>query len=316
MPGHDPRPATGRPARARRTAAVLTLALGSALGVLGAFAGGPAPVGARPAAGHLYYVSLGDSYAAGYQPTGAKRGHATTNGFAYQVVHLAAAKGYHYTLVNFGCGGATTRSILVSKGCPLLGPGAPTYPTETQAAAAERFLRAHRGRIGLVTVSIGGNDVTACAAASSPIPCVAKAVGTIKTNLSTLLGGLRAAAGPGVRIVGTTYPDVILGEDLSTDPTQQNLASLSVEAFRSLINPALAAQYHAAGAAFVDVTAATGAYGPLTDTTTLPPYGTIPVPVAKVCELTYFCRYHDIHPRTGGYTVIAELVVGTLPRHA
>jgi len=298
---------------ALRTAAGVALVLAVLVGVSEL---GSAEAGAHATSGPLYYVSLGDSYAAGYQPTSAKGGHTSTNGFAYQATRLAAAKGYHYTLVNFGCGGATTTSILTTEGCPQLGPGAPTYPTETQAMAAEQFIEAHKGQIGLITVSIGGNDVTACAASPMPIPCVATAVGTIKTNLSTLLQGLRTAAGPDVRIVGITYPDVILGEDLSTSTSQQSLAKLSVVAFKSLINPALEAEYHAAGGDFVDVTAATGAYGPLTATTTLAPYGTIPVPVAEVCELTYFCQYHDIHPHTAGYAVIARLIVGTLPRRS
>jgi len=89
-----------------------------------------------------------------------------------------------------------------------------------------------------------------------------------------------------------------------------------VTAFSSLINPALKKQYEAVGGSFVDVTAATGAYGPLTTDTTLAPYGSIPVPVAKICELTYFCVYHDIHPRTQGYAIIADLVTGTLPEHS
>jgi hypothetical protein len=135
----------------------------------------------------------------------------------------------------------------------------------------------------------------------------------IDKNLSILLSGLRAAAGPKVPIVGTTYPDVILGLDLSKSASSRSLARLSVVAFKDLINPALKKQYTAVGGTFVDVTAATGAYGPLTATTDLPPYGTIPVPVAKVCELTFFCQYQDIHPRTAGYTIIAKLVVGTLP---
>jgi len=88
-----------------------------------------------------------------------------------------------------------------------------------------------------------------------------------------------------------------------------------VPAFRDFINPALKQEYEAHGAAFVDVTAATGAYGSLKQTTTLAPYGKVPLPVAKVCELTYFCQYHDIHPRTPGYTVIATLIVATLPQH-
>ncbi|HYZ71035.1 MAG TPA: hypothetical protein VE528_05185, partial [Thermoleophilaceae bacterium] len=54
------------------------------------------------------YVSLGDSYATGYQATGVRQGRNTTNGFAYQVPKLARPRGYDLELVNFGCGGATT----------------------------------------------------------------------------------------------------------------------------------------------------------------------------------------------------------------
>jgi len=304
--------------RPRAVVAVVILAFAAA--ACGSSPGATTSVTTRPkasAAAPLLYVSLGDSYAAGYQPSGPHSGSTGRNGFAYQVPALAAKKGYDLALVNFGCGGATTTSILYSVGCPpaLLGPGATAYPTVTQAAAAEAFLRAHRGHVGLVTVSIGGNDVTSCAAGAQPIPCVATAIKTINKNVATLLHGLRAAAGPSVRIVGTTYPDVILGLDVSKQASLRNLAQLSVVAFKALINPALRKLYEAVGASFVDVTAATGAYGSLTQLTDLPPYGRIPVPVAKVCELTFFCEYHDIHPRTAGYTIIAQLIVGTLPAH-
>jgi hypothetical protein len=266
------------------------------------------------AASGQYYVSLGDSYAAGFQPTGPNGvGHTTTNGFAYQLPQLASARGYHLTLVNFGCGGATSESMLNSHGCPLLGPGAPHYPKQSQAAAAEAFMGGHPGKIGLVTISIGGNDLTACATDPDPIGCVSKALGTINADLGALLPALRAAAGPDVPIVGTTYPDVILGDYLSANPASKSLASVSVAAFMGLINPALQKDYAAIGASFVDVTAATGAYTPFAQTTNLAPYGTIPVAVARVCQLTYFCQYQDIHPRTVGYTEIATLIAATLP---
>ena len=57
-----------------------------------------------------------------------------------------------------------------------------------------------------------------------------------------------------------------------------------------------------------------GAYGPLEETTTLPPYGVIPVPVAKACEYSYYCEFRDIHARTSGYRIIAKLIANTLPR--
>lgn len=264
-----------------------------------------------------YYVSIGDSYAAGYQPTRHGAGATTRNGFAYQVVTGAKAKGYHFDLVNFACAGAVTASVLHSPGCPkaALGPGAAGYAPKTQGAAAVAFLRAHAGHIGLVTVSIGGNDVGGCGAAANPTACVGGALNVIKANLATLLTEIRGAAGAGTPIVGITYPDVLLAGAVSGDAAKKNLAQLSVFAFSSLINPTLKTLYTAAGAKFVDVTAATGAYGPMTATTSLAPYGTIPIPVAKICQLTYMCQYQDIHPRTNGYALIANLIVATLPTH-
>src|SRR5664279_4421599 len=62
--------------------------------------------------GPRYYVSIGDSYAAGYQPSGPSSGSTTRNGFAYQFVPDALSRGYRLTLVNFACSGATTSSVL------------------------------------------------------------------------------------------------------------------------------------------------------------------------------------------------------------
>ena len=97
----------------------------------------------------------------GYQPD---RG--STPGYT-----VVVAKATRLTLVNFGCGGATTTSLVSSLGCPDVLPhtvGGVTYPSTTQEAAALSFLDAHKGHIGLITVSIGGNDVTACAEPGQP----------------------------------------------------------------------------------------------------------------------------------------------------
>jgi lysophospholipase L1-like esterase len=260
------------------------------------------------------YVSLGDSYATGFQPTAAGQGANTRNGFAYQIPKFAKARGWGLKLVNFGCGGETTVSLLERKtACPGLGPDGVDYTGRTQIAAAERFLRQHRGKVALVTVSIGGNDVTKCAREADPVGCVGKAVESIKQNVTVIAKRLRKAGGKRVKIVGTTYPDVILGEWVAATPNP-GLAEASVAAFRQIINPELKKAYAAAGGKFVDVTAATGAYTPLDQTTTDPVYGVIPVAVAKACELSYYCEFGDIHARTSGYKIIADLVVATLPK--
>jgi lysophospholipase L1-like esterase len=218
--------------------------------------------------------------------------------------------------VNFGCGGATTTSLISTEGCPprALGPGGRAYSGRTQLAAAERFLRSNRRSTALVTVSIGGNDITACVRAPDPVGCVVSGVAVIEKNVSVISKRLRRAAGRRVRIVGTTYPDVILGLWVNGDQASRDLASLSVFAFQTLINPALKKAYATGAASFVDVTAASGAYTPFEQVTTLQPYGTVPVAVARVCELSYFCAQGDIHARTDGYALIARLVAGQLPR--
>lgn len=261
---------------------------------------------AGAAASPTYYVNLGDSYAVGYQP-----GIGATPGYAgYVAAHTKM------TLANFGCGGATSTSVLQSVGCPDVlahTAGLMTYPTTTQIAAADAFLAAHKGHIGLITVSIGGNDVTACAGSSDPIACVTTAVQGITTNVTTLAGNLRAAAGPKVPIVGSTYPDVILGNYVHpvVPPTASSvgLAKLSVVAFKALINPALANAYGSASGVLVDVTRASGSYVPLTTTVRTPAYGTVPAAVASVCRLTWYCARGDIHAKSVGYALIGKLMV-------
>ncbi|MFZ4583877.1 MAG: SGNH/GDSL hydrolase family protein [Acidimicrobiia bacterium] len=277
---------------------------------------------AKPAESQ-FYVALGDSYTSGYQPAnnGQPAGN-TTNGFVYQLVPKLAAKGINVQLANFGCGGATTTSILQTNGCPpmALGPNGEQYPNEPQATAAENFIKAHSGKVALITVSIGGNDVTACAANPDPIGCVGTAVKNVQTNVTTLVKGLRDAAGPNVQIVGITYPDVVLGQWVAApqapmnQAANQSLAQISVTAFQQFINPTLKSTYESVGGTFVDVTTATGGYTPLTETTTLAPYGTVPTAVAKVCDLTFYCTLRDIHPQTSGYTQIADLVAAVVKK--
>ncbi|HKH17174.1 MAG TPA: SGNH/GDSL hydrolase family protein [Solirubrobacteraceae bacterium] len=261
-----------------------------------------------------YYVSLGDSYAIGYQPSVVRPAGGTRNGFAYQVPALAKPRGYRFKLVNFGCGGETTLSLLERTArCGGPAPGGPDYAGRTQIAAAGRFLRAHRGKVGLITVSIGGNDVTKCVRDANPITCVGAAVEAIKQNVTEIAKRLREAAGRKVPIVGITYPSVILGLWVGPD-ANQDLARLSVVALKELINPELKRAYASAGGKLVDVTAASGAYGSLEEKTTIAAYGEIPLPVAKVCEYTYYCEFRDIHARTSGHRLVAELIVKTLPR--
>ncbi|NUT47629.1 MAG: hypothetical protein HOV94_10030, partial [Saccharothrix sp.] len=191
---------------------------------------------------------------------------------------------------------------------------APDPAGRTQLDAAVRTLRENQGRVGLVTGVIGGNDLAPCASAPDPVACATRAVADIRANLAATLPALRDAAGD-APILGLTYPDVFLGAWVSPDfPNGQDLARLSVSLFRDFFNTALKAEYERVGATFVDVTAATGGYGPLTETTQDPAHGPIPTPVARVCALTYFCDRTDVHPTPAGHEAIASAVLAAAGR--
>jgi lysophospholipase L1-like esterase len=257
------------------------------------------------------YVSLGDSYAAGYRPAdgGAPAG-TTRDGFANLVATRAGLR-----LVNVACSGATSGQLSTATGCSAANraPDAPE-PAGTQLDAAVKALRDNKGHVGLVTIIIGGNDLAPCAVASDPLTCATDAVAGIQKNLAAVLPAVRAAAGD-APIVGLTYPDVFLGAWVSPDfPNGKQLARLSVSLFRDVFNTALKAEYAKIDATFVDVTEATGGYGPLTDLTQDPAYGSIPTPVAKVCALTYFCTHTDVHPTAAGHQTIADAVLTAVHR--
>jgi lysophospholipase L1-like esterase len=273
----------------------------------------PAAQAAKPKS--QYFVALGDSYTVGYQDALKRTTH---NGPADQLVPLARKRGYRYNLVNLGCGGATTDSMLTAIDCPQPArtPGGGGYPGMTQTAAAVDFIKQHKGRVGLVTVSIGGNDITPCIPAADQLGCIVTAMKKVRTNLGKIVGRLRAAGGKKMRIVGSTYPDVVLGAWVRPTPFGDGrftLATNSLTAFRKYVNPGLEKTYASAGGKFVDVTTATGAYGSF-GTVLTKQYGRIPEPVATVCKLTYFCASLGIHMTTPGYSIIAKLEAATLPK--
>lgn len=275
----------------------------------------------KPQAVKGILLSLGDSYAVGWQELPGGTQGSTRNGPANQLVPLAAARGWHLKLVNLGCGGATTTSMLTASavGCTpgALAPGASNYPNKSQTQAAVDFIKSHRNQVKVVTISIGGNDVDGCPTQPDPTGCVKANMPRAIKNLTTIVKRLRAAGGTQMRIIGSTYPDVELG--LWVHPTVLGANTLalvpaSISSFQDVINPGLKKAYDTVGAAFVDVTKATGAYGPFLATDN-PTFGLIPVPVAKVCTLTYFCDgTFNIHMKTPGYHIIAALEANTLPK--
>lgn len=268
-------------------------------------AAGPAP---------RLYLSIGDSYAAGYQPTGTDSGATTTNGFAYLIADDATDLGHPVTLVNVGCSGATSTQIVTEDGCEAsaLGPGAAPYPDRTQAEAALAALAAYPSAVDLVTIVMGGNDVQGCLFDGDPQGCIEEALPTVSANVAALTKEIRAVIGPEVPIVGLTYPDAYLGAAVvggrdGVDGAQ--LATMSLQLFKTYLNPVLEAAYTDNGAQFVDITALAGTYQDLAVTTQADGQAAVPVAVADTCRLTFYCQYQDVHPTNEGHRLIADAVL-------
>ena len=120
--------------------------------VLGSTAPGwaaPSPTGSANAMG--YYLVLGDSLAAGYQPVG---GADPTGGYADDVLAGIRESEPKTTLVNLACPGERSTTMVSGGTC--------TYDEGSQLNQALAFLHAHDRYTRVVTVQVGANDVQRC----------------------------------------------------------------------------------------------------------------------------------------------------------
>jgi lysophospholipase L1-like esterase len=277
------------------------------------------------AASPSYYLSLGDSWAMGYVPSGGAG--AASAGFTSTVAHSL-----HLQLANFGCSGATTATMVGLVGCiaPLgvpAGSGRVAYPATSQEVGALDFIVANPGKVSLITISIGINDFTTCEITADPMPCIDDAAATMRTNVASLVDNLHtalAASGDATaRIIGLSYVDTALGAYVNPGGVSgRRLASSLSTAYTDSINPALRAVYDATpGGSFVDETsapfetAASGGETPFATTVDLKPFGTIPAAVAETCVLTFYCSMANNHPTERGYAFIAKLIVADFAAH-
>lgn len=263
----------------------------------------PAATGAsEPGIGTRYYLSLGDSLSQGIQPRPAGGETETSQGYSDQLYAVLRQRTPSLQLVKLGCSGETTSTMRRGGVC--------AYPGGSQLAAADSFLRSHRGQVSLITLDIGANDPNTCILDTnrlSTIPsCLATRLKTGLVNLSAILAQLRAAGGRKVMIIGMSYYVPELAGWLDGQDGQE-IAVLSERLVRAY-NRLLAARYARVGGRFANVFSAFHS-GDFTDRVTLPELGPLPRNVATVCEWTWSCtpgpRGPDEHANTIGYGVIA-----------
>jgi lysophospholipase L1-like esterase len=294
-------------------------ALCSLLG-LGAAALSPS-VASAAAPATRYYLALGDSLSQGVQPNTAGESLETAQGYANDLFAFESARIPTLTLVDLGCPGESTGSMLTGNGnATAAGFFHCDRKGGSQLKAAELFLKAHhrRGEVPLVTLDIGANDVDGCAAvpASQIGTCVSTGEASIRHDLPLILRGLKKAAPAGTAFAAMTLYDPVLGNYFSADSTQRSLATASVPLTQQVNNDLTSADA-AAGFKTADVAGAFDTY----DTTDMVSWESqmIPIDVARVCSWTWACTTPpsgpNIHANKNGYAVIAgafKKVVGRL----
>jgi lysophospholipase L1-like esterase len=273
-------------------------------------AGSPAGTPASPGSPHQprirpetsYYLSLGDSLSRGVQPNRAGASVPTSHGYPDQLYAMLHGGDPGLRLVKLGCSGETTIT--------MIGGGICAYHGGSQLAAAVRFLRAHRGRVSLLTIDIGANDPNSCITRpglSKIAACIESAVPDTVGNLTKILRALRAAGGSRLRIIGMTYYVPELAE-WRNGPPGRIVARLS-EQLAAGYNGLLASAYTAIGARVADVSGVfrSADFG---DFVTRPAIGTVPRNVALICAWTWACaqppRGPNEHANAAGYRIIAR----------
>ncbi len=269
--------------------AVVIIAMTGSLGMLTTTAQadpGSAPPGATNAAG--WYVALGDSVAAGYQP-GA--GDDKEGGYVGRVLTAEQDSSPKTKLVNLACSGETSTTLVDGGRC--------TYDEGSQLNQALEFLHAHRNTTRLVTVTIGANDVTPCLSAADRNACVQQRLTALAGNLHLTLSKVHAAA-PDADIVVTNYYNPYLALWFSNPALAQITTGL-----QAALNGTIGAVTAPYGTT-VDVATAFQS----TDTTIV---NGVPTNVGVICQLTWMCSLNNIHPNDAGYALIGETVAAALP---
>ena len=110
---------------------------------------GSLPVAHARGGAPTYYLALGDSLAAGFQP-----GKGETPGYVGMLWRSVRKEQISsLELRNVGCSGETSGSLITGNHSPC------HYAAGSQLNAAVDFLEAHVGEVAFVTIDIGANDI-------------------------------------------------------------------------------------------------------------------------------------------------------------
>jgi lysophospholipase L1-like esterase len=218
----------------------------------------------------------------GVEPTKANAG-APPSAFNTGYVDVFAARlrklSPKIQVVNYGCPGESTVTF-ARGGCPSLADGVKLHDAfrGSQLKAAQSFLRAHRGKVSPITMTLWGNDLFPVSERGKR---ATSAIASFAARFNSILRQLRAAAPSAEIIVSGAW-----------NPEADRLAQ-EEPLYRSID----AAIRHAAAASRVRVANMFAALnGP----------GNVKTQKARLCSITFYCSAKgDPHPTDAGYRAMA-----------
>lgn len=222
-----------------------------------------------------YYLALGDSLTVGFQPDPAV---SWTHGWVYQLRDMLA-KTAPIELTNLGHNGECSDTFIsggLAKDCPTKDVDSPS-----QLAEATGFIGDHPGRVRLITVEIGGNDLNGnrqlflSSSADQQKAILAGIFPKLAQDWSIIFGSLRKAC-PICEIIALNQYN-----PFPEGATKADLATL-FQTYTGLLRQAT-----------------TPAHVRLADVYT--PF------VGHELAYTWMAK-NNIHPNTTGYKVMAEIV--------
>lgn len=308
--------------KVRAAVAALCLVLGSLL-LMAPSAHAEIVHGKDPGAGEVYYISMGDSMATGSQlDPESGMPHETNQGYTDQVYRTLRKTYPNLKHIRIGCADGETAATMISGGVCA-------YPSGNQLDEAVNFVEAHSGRVVLLTLNIGSNDVAFSGCLGIPDPaeqtaCFQQTFQALGGNLGHILQRITSASRGEFPIVAANLNNKYLNSWLQGEPGKV-FAHLSAQLellLNSQVFKPLYDSYESSGVKVADLASAFRSQ----DFTTMArsnlpaPNNVLPLNVAKVCEYTYACPHPDsglaadFHFNTAGYSVVAREFLTALRR--
>lgn len=253
-----------------------------------------------------YYVSLGDSLAAGYQPD---TGGNTDQSYTDKLYERLKKHDRRLVHIKLGCSGERSDTLIDGGICSYEDERGRTV---SQLTKAVEVLKRHGKQVRYVTLDIGANDIGKCAAGGTiDGPCVSKGLKAVHRNLPKITKSLKRAAHGRTQLAGMNYYNPYLAAWLTGEQGRET-ARQSAQwqlAFNGIISSDLRRGHFK----LADVSRAFSAdlFEPEVPLPGFP--SKVPLNVAKTCELTWMCtQYTDIHANPAGHELIAETFAAKL----